>query len=271
MSRSITFQIMQLSAQPPKTEPSRLLRRYFDRMFHELGPQGWWPARTRFEIILGAILTQNTSWQNVVLALKGLRKEGLLSLPRLKRSTCAEIESCIRPAGFFRQKARTLRNFLDWLECNCHGSLAAMFQRSAAELRRELLNIRGLGLETADAILLYAGRRPFFVADAYTRRILGRHGLVAEDAGYPAVQEFLHHHLPADYALFNEFHALLVGVGKRFCKRSAAQCAGCPLEEFLERPQAGGRGLQFCGGLARSSEHSPAELAEPRLDGAGVS
>lgn len=258
---------MQLSAQPPKTEPSELLRRYFGRMFHELGPQGWWPARTRFEIILGAILTQNTSWQNVVLALQRLRKEGLLSLPRLKRATCAEIESCLRPAGFFRQKARTIRSFLDWLEYHCHGSLAAMFQRPAAELRRELLNIKGLGPETADAILLYAVGRPFFVADAYTRRILGRHGLVAEDARYSTVQDFLHHHLPADLALFNEFHALLVAVGKRFCKRTAPQCAGCPLEKFLERPQAGGRDLEFRRGAAEPSEHSPAELGETPMGG----
>lgn len=213
--------------------PTEALRLYYARMLARLGSQGWWPARTRLEVILGAILTQNTAWQNAALALKRLRSAGLLKLAALRRASRAEIESAVRPAGFYRQKARTIRNFLDWLERACRGSLARMFTRPAAELRGELVEIIGLGPETADAILLYAGRQPFFVADAYTRRILARHELVPAGAGYSAVQEFLHSHLPLDQALFNEYHALLVEVGKRYCLRQAPRCNACPLEEFL--------------------------------------
>jgi endonuclease III related protein len=217
----------------PATEPSQLLRLYFDSMYLKLGPQGWWPGRTRLEVILGAILTQNTSWLNAELALRKLRKAGLLTLFRLRRASLLQIETLIRSSGFFRQKARTIRTFLEWLDSNCGGSLATMFKLSGAKLRRDLLGIRGLGPETVDAILLYAGNQPFFVADAYTRRILNRHGLLREEAPYTSAQLFLHTHMPADPQLFNEFHALLVEVGKRFCKRAAPLCLGCPLEEFL--------------------------------------
>jgi endonuclease III related protein len=230
---------MSLSAQSA-TEPNVLLRQYFDSMFQALGPQGWWPARTRLEVILGAILTQNTSWQNAAAALKGLRKAGFLALSRLKRASLPEIQTLIRPAGFFRQKARTIRNFLDWLDADCAGSLSAMLDRPSADLRRELLGIKGLGPETVDAIMLYAGGQPYFVADAYTRRVLIRHALLPEEAGYSLAQRFLHSHLPADSKLFNEYHALLVEVGKRHCKRSVPQCPGCPLETFLPAPRASG-------------------------------
>jgi endonuclease-3 related protein len=201
-----------------------------------LGPQGWWPARTRLEVILGAILTQNTSWKNVQLAIRRLGNAGLLSLAALASGTRSEIEAAIRPAGFYRQKAQTIQTFMAWLGRSYQGSLNALFARPPEELRQELLAVRGFGPETVDAILLYAGRQPFFVADAYTRRILSRHGWVSEDAGYREVQEFLHRHLPPDQGMFNEFHALLVETGKRHCKRQAPCCEGCPLEEFL-RPQ----------------------------------
>lgn len=226
---------MQFPAQPLKTEPSLLLPRYFDRMLQAFGPQHWWPARTRLEVILGAILTQNTSWRNAALALKGLRERGLISVDRLELCSRSEIETLLRPAGFFRQKARTIRNFLNWLNEKCGGSLTVMFKRSSEIVRKDLLSIQGLGPETVDAILLYAGRRPFFVADAYTRRIFGRHGLIPLNSAYSSVQDFLHRRLPRDPALFNEYHALLVEVGKRYCKRSAPACGGCPLEIFLAR------------------------------------
>jgi endonuclease-3 related protein len=228
---------MTLAAQPAR-DPGDLLRKYFDSMYQGLGPQRWWPARTRLEVILGAILTQNTSWQNAALALRRLRKEGLLTLPRLGQANPVVVEALIHPAGFYRQKARTIRNFLAWLDLTCGGSLATMFGRDSARLRGELLAIKGLGPETVDAILLYAGGQPYFVADAYTRRILSRHSLLSNDASYAAAQEFLHSHLPADAKLFNEFHALLVEVGKRRCQRSNALCQGCPLEPFLPRPTA---------------------------------
>jgi endonuclease-3 related protein len=224
--------IMPISAQPA-IEPSKLLRRYYDSMFREFGPQHWWPARTRLEVILGAILTQNTSWQNAALAIKGLRQAGFLSLVRLKWARRNEIEIAIRPAGFYRQKARTIRNFLDWLDVHCAGSLARMFRRPGAQLRQELLEIQGLGPETVDAILLYAGNLPFFVADAYTRRILARHELLPEGIGYEQTRRFLHAHLPSDAQLFNEFHAQLVETGKRHCWHSSPNCHACPLEPFL--------------------------------------
>jgi endonuclease III related protein len=214
-----------------------LLIRYYRRMLARLGPQKWWPARTRLGVILGAILTQNTSWTNVELAMWRLRHVGFLKLSRLRQATRTEIEAAIRPAGFYRQKAQTIQTFIAWLDRSSHGSLHTLFARPPQELRRELLLLRGLGPETVDAILLYAGRKPFFVADAYTRRILSRHGLAPQGADYDAVQGLLHRNLPPDPAMFNEFHALLVEVGKRYCKRQAAFCHGCPLENFL----AGGR------------------------------
>jgi endonuclease-3 related protein len=228
---------MTFAAQPAR-EPGNLLRQYFDSMYQELGPQRWWPARTRLEVILGAILTQNTSWENASLALKQLRKAGMLALPKLQQATTSELEKLIQPSGFYRQKARTIRNFLAWLELTCGGSLATMFGRNSAQLRGKLLTIKGLGPETVDAILLYAGGQPCFVADAYTRRILSRHGLLPSHAGYAVAQEFLHSHLPADAKLFNEFHALLVEVGKRRCQRANPRCQGCSLELFLPKPTA---------------------------------
>jgi len=214
------------------------LQQYFAKMLRVLGPQGWWPARTRLEVILGAILVQNTAWQNAALALKKLKQNRLLILAALKNASLGEVEACVASAGFYRQKARTIRNFLTWLEETCDGSLAVMFALPPAELRRGLLQIKGLGPETADAILLYAGRHPVFVADSYSRRILARHGMVPRRAGYAQVQEFLHRHLPADQTLFNEYHALLVEVGKKYCKRQIALRDECPLQEFLPRDEA---------------------------------
>jgi endonuclease III related protein len=223
----------EVSARPERPEPDSELLAYFKEVLGWLGPQGWWPARTRLEVILGAILTQNTSWNNAAMGIRGLRRAGLLSWPALGGASQPELEAAIRPAGFYRQKARTIRNFISWLERSYGGSLGRMFAQPAEALRQELLGVKGLGPETVDAILLYAGEKPFFVADAYTRRILARHEFISPQAGYATAQEFLHRHLPADAGLFNEFHALLVEVAKRFCKRSTADCAACPLEAWL--------------------------------------
>ncbi len=230
------------AARAQTAEPAKTLRRYYATLLQKLGPQGWWPARTRLEVILGAILTQNTAWYNAALALRKLRNAGLLSLARLGEASWTELASCIRSAGFYRQKARTIRNFLQHLNGPYGGSLTSLFATPPGELRRQLLEVKGLGSETVDAILLYAGRKVFFVADAYTRRILARHELVPPNAGYSVVQQFLHQHLPADQALFNEFHALLVDVGKRHCKRQVPHCNGCPLEPFLARDHRVGAG-----------------------------
>jgi endonuclease-3 related protein len=158
----------------------------------------------------------------------------------LRSTNRSELESLIRPAGFFRQKAGAIGSFLEYLQGSHQGSLARLFARPGEELRRDLLGLKGFGPETVDAILVYAGRYPYFVADAYTRRVLARHELVPPDAGYAEVQALLHQHLAADPALFNEYHALLVKVGKRYCKRQAPHCEGCPLEEFLPPAQVRG-------------------------------
>jgi endonuclease-3 related protein len=213
--------------------PGSLLSRYYSVLRGRFGPQQWWPARTRLEVILGAILTQNTAWHNATLALRNLRQAGLLSWQGLRRAPLPRLEACLRPAGFYRQKARTIRDFVDWLARQHAGSLLRLFSLPAEQLRGQLLSRKGLGPETVDAILLYAAERPLFVADAYTRRVLARHGFVSAAADYHETQEFLHAHLPREAPLFNEFHALLVEVGKRHCKPQSPRCAGCPLEEFL--------------------------------------
>ncbi len=255
-----------MAGELPAPEPGEALHRYYEASLLHLGPQRWWPARTRLEVILGAILTQNTAWRNAALALKRLRKTGLLKVGRLVKASQAELESCVRPAGFFRQKAQTIRNFLDWLGRAHRGSLAAAFAQEPAELRRQLLEIKGFGPETADAILLYAGHRPFWVADAYTRRILARHALLASGASYSAAQAFLHRHLPADHALFNEYHALLVEVGKRYCQPRAPRCDACPLKEFLP-PTSGARLADARAGNATylSRVEGPLDAGKARL------
>ena len=224
---------MQRAAQPFGVEPGEVLETYYEEILRQFGPQGWWPARTRLEVILGAILTQNTTWQNAARAIARLRNSGLLRWGRLRQAPLPELEGCVRPAGYFRQKSRTIQTFVQWLDSAHQGSLDALFSQPPDLARDQLLALRGFGPETADAILLYAGKLPFFVADAYTRRVLGRHGLLLPEDGYSAAQQFLHRHLPADEGLFNEFHALLVETGKRYCKRKAAECRGCPLEPYL--------------------------------------
>jgi endonuclease III related protein len=228
---------MQRAAQPLGVEPGEVLAQYYQTLLRQFGPQGWWPARTRLEVILGAVLTQNTSWRNVTVAIRRLRKAGFLRWTQLLRASTAQLESCIRPAGYFRQKARTIRTFAEWLKSSHQGSLKELFAQPPELLRGQLLQLRGLGPETVDAILLYAGKQPFFVADAYTRRVLARHGLISPGDGYSQAQQFLHQHLPAEEAVYNEFHALLVEAGKRYCKRQAPQCEGCPLRDFLPPAQ----------------------------------
>jgi endonuclease III related protein len=224
---------MRRAAQPFGVEPGEVLEQYYKSLLQQFGPQGWWPARTRLEVILGTILTQNTAWQNVTVAIRRLRKGGFLRWPRLREASTIQIEACLRPAGYFRQKTRTIQSFVKWLDTTHHGSLDALFAQPPQALRNRLLERPGLGPETVDAILLYAGKQPFFVADAYTRRVLSRHGLISPRDGYAAAQQYLHQYLPRDQAIYNEFHALLVETGKRHCKRQAPQCDDCPLENFL--------------------------------------
>lgn len=225
---------MRRASEQKVVAPGETLRRFHTTLLESFGPQGWWPARTRWEVIWGAILTQNTTWRNATLALKNLRKARLLAWRPLRQVPLRELEQMIRPAGFYRQKARTLHNFANWIGQAHGGSLDSLFSLGSARARTQLLALKGIGPETADAILLYSGRLPVFVADAYTRRVLARHQFLSPTADYASAQEFLHLHLPPDESLFNEFHALLVEAAKRFCHRNVAHCEECPLGKFLE-------------------------------------
>lgn len=213
---------------------ARALRRYYRRLHRHFGQQHWWPARTRLEMILGAYLTQNASWSNVEKALGNLRRARALSAAKLVRLPARRLAKLLRPAGYFRQKTRFVRSFVKHLERNYGGSVARLLRRPAPELRTELLSLPGIGPETADSVLLYAGGHPVFVVDAYTRRILGRHHLAPRDARYEELQEFFHRHLPPQTKLFNEFHALLVATGKNYCHRQNPDCPACPLGVELE-------------------------------------
>ncbi len=209
------------------------LKRYYEHLFQAFGPQHWWPARTRLEVILGAILTQNTSWRNTERALRVLRRRGWLRFDSLLQVSPGKLAEAIRSAGFYRQKAKTIRRFLMLVDAEYGGSLPKLFSRPTPELREQLLGIGGFGPETVDSVLVYAAGRPSFVVDAYARRILERHGLIPLKASYDQIQALFHRSLPADATVFNEYHALIVKVGKDYCKRTAPDCAHCPLEPFL--------------------------------------
>jgi len=200
----------------------------YDKLFAAWGPQHWWPGETRLEIIVGAILTQNTAWTNVEKAIVNLKKARALNLERLHRASRDELAAWIRPAGYFNIKAKRLKCFFDALHNTFDGSLRKMFARETAELRAWLLNVNGIGPETADSILLYAGNRPVFVIDAYTKRFMSRHGWCAGNAPYDELAAQMVSCLPNDIQLYNEYHALIVHLGKDFC-RPKPRCEQCPL------------------------------------------
>jgi len=208
-----------------------MLRAFFDAMLAAYGPQHWWPARTRTEVVIGAILTQNTAWRNVERAIDNLRAAGALDWTVLRDMPTERLAELIRPAGTYNIKTRRLRAFINFLWDRYDGDLDRLLARPLPTLREELLGISGIGRETADAIILYAGGQPTFVVDAYTARILHRHRLIDEYADYEEIKDLFESNLPADAALFNEYHALLVEVGKRHC-RPRPICEGCPLAQF---------------------------------------
>jgi endonuclease III related protein len=217
----------------PESAPRPELERYYQTLFTALGPQRWWPARTPFEVIVGAILTQNTAWTNVERAIANLRRANLLTPAALERVERRRLERLIRSSGYFRQKARKLKEFVRFLRREFGGSLARMFRTPTAELRERVLSVHGIGRETADSILLYAGGHSVFVVDAYTQRILARHGLAGEKAGYEQVRALFEASLPRDPATYNEFHGLIVNVGKNWCRTREPRCQECPLQPFL--------------------------------------
>lgn len=252
----------------PNSDP---IRAYYHTLLSTWGRQHWWPAQSRFEVIVGAYLTQNTSWTNVEKALSNLRQARRLSLSGIRRTPQATLEKLIRSAGYFRQKAQRLKTFVRFLDRRYDGSLSRMFAQPTAQLREELLALNGVGPETADSILLYAGNHPVFVVDAYTRRILERHELISPRAAYDEIREQFERALPLVAAkaagsqteratgtpatrprgsshppsrmstaprspiaqVFNEMHGLIVGVGKNYCLNSRPQCDTCPLRDFL--------------------------------------
>ena len=207
---------------------SEQLTEIYELLFERFGPQHWWPGETQFEIITGAILTQNTSWANVEKAIANLKSADLLSPEKLHHLDLSQLAELIRPAGYYNIKAKRLTCFVNWLFENYNGKLTSLEGVDTGQLRADLLAIKGIGPETADSILLYAFDRPVFVVDAYTARIACRHGLIEPDADYEQLRELFQSNLPQDTQLFNEYHALLVRLGKEFC-RPKANCPACPL------------------------------------------
>ncbi len=199
-------------------------------LYSRYGPQKWWPAESDLECIIGTILTQNTTWKNVEKAIDQLKQHGLISIQRLSSISIYELAQIIRSSGYFNQKALKIKNLVSFVNANYAGNIDKMLGQDLYALREKLLSIKGIGPETADSIILYAAKKPTFVIDAYTYRILSRHGLIAEDSSYQEMQELFMDSLPDDTKLFNEYHALLVKVGKEHCKKKSPLCNGCPLE-----------------------------------------
>lgn len=202
----------------------------YQLLYDAFGPQHWWPGETTFEIITGAILTQNTSWTNVEKAIANLKSAGQLTPEALFHIDISRLAELIRPAGYYNIKTKRLKSFITWLYDNYDGEMTNIELVNTNRLREELLEVKGIGRETADSILLYALGRPVFVVDAYTARITMRHKLIDPGADYEQLRELFESNLPEDVQLFNEYHALLVRTGKEFCKPKA-KCSGCPLEK----------------------------------------
>jgi endonuclease III related protein len=208
-----------------------MMMSFYEALFGHYGPQRWWPGETPFEVMVGAVLTQNTNWNNVEKAIGNLKAAGLLEPWKLHRVDGMELARLIRPAGYYNIKTRRLKNLVRWL-CEQHeGRIENLESRSVEALREELLAVSGVGRETADSILLYALNKPIFVVDAYTYRVLVRHRCIAPESDYDEVREYCQSKLGGDRVLFNEFHALLVRVGKEYC-RPSPQCLECPLNAF---------------------------------------
>ncbi|MCA9405487.1 MAG: endonuclease III domain-containing protein [Candidatus Omnitrophica bacterium] len=205
-----------------------ILKNIYQRLFKTYGPQHWWPGETKFEIIVGAILTQNTNWQNVEKAIANLKQAQCLNPKALKNVKVSRLTAFIRPSGYFNIKAKRLKNFINFLFEEYDGNLSRMSREETGILRQKLLAVNGIGPETADSILLYAFDKPVFVVDAYTKRIFSRHHIVGAGEEYHSVQRVFTESLPADIPVYNEYHALIVRLAKDFCK-TKPECAQCPL------------------------------------------
>ncbi len=206
------------------------LMEIYDLLYKRFGPQNWWPAETQFEVIVGAILTQSTSWRNVEKAISNLRTAGVLSLDGLLETDIDKLAELIRPSGYYNMKARKLKAIAGFLSENSGSDLDSLIKRPLDEVRQDLLSVYGVGPETADSILLYAGGLPSFVIDAYTRRIFGRLGIIPEDLSYEKARTFFMDNLPPSAQLFNEYHALIVRLGKEMCTSRNPKCNLCPVK-----------------------------------------
>ena len=215
-------------------------------LFGSYGPRKWWPAKTRFEVIVGAILTQNVSWHNAKIAINNLKHAGLLSPESMLKAPLKGIACRIKSSRFYNQKAKKLKIFCRYLASRYGGSLDRMFSKDMDLLRKELLGLKGIGRETADCILLYAGRKPSFVVDAYTKRFLARYGLAKADAAYDEVRSFFMNNLPEDVPLFNEYHALVVHHSHFVCK-SKPQCGICEIKDIDRNVYCKSSGRKGCG------------------------
>lgn len=243
------------------------VRQIYRRLSRAWGPQNWWPADSPFEVVVGAILTQNTSWTNVEKALANLREAGVLSIAGMRGLTIPELEGLIRSSGYFRQKAARLKGFVEFVDANFGGSLKALLDQPAVLLREQLLGLKGIGPETADSILLYAGQHEVFVVDTYTRRVLERHAAIGPKATYEQIRKLVEDALDSETPagnesdglserrpsahppsamseasrtalaqIFNEMHGLFVQVGKHYCWKSNPGCEACPLGNLLKPP-----------------------------------
>ena len=208
------------------------IQQSYDALFSRWGEQHWWPGQTPLEMMLGAILTQNTAWTNVEMAISNLRKNNALNFQTLDKASQEQISEWIRPAGYFNQKAGYIRVMIETIRKRFDGSLDKLFALDAPTLRKELLSWKGIGPETADSILLYAAKRPVFVVDAYTKRVCSRHGWCDKKASYDSVARLFTDNLPEDVQLYNEYHALIVRLCKEHCN-TQPKCEVCPLESLL--------------------------------------
>jgi len=212
----------------PLSATGEQLATIFFRLLEQFGPRFWWPAETPFEVCIGAILTQNTAWTNVEKAISALKNEGLLTIQGIEAIETPLLAELIRPSGYYNVKSVRIKGFVQWLRQHHSGSLEIMFSGEWRKLREELLTVAGIGPETCDSILLYAGEKPTFVVDAYTRRLFHRLGVLRGDSGYDETRQMFMEHLPGDVQLFNEYHALIVQECKTFC-RTRPLCGDCPL------------------------------------------
>ena len=233
------------------------LLQIYRKLYKEFGPQHWWPARTKFEVIVGAILTQNTNWGNVEKAIRQLKAAGVLSELALRDIPVTKLAALIKPAGYFNVKARRLKNFMRFFFDEYQGSLKTMGQEYLPHLRHKLLQVNGIGPETADSILLYALDKPVFVVDAYTKRFLYRHNLISPKAEYHQTQELFSTNFDAGIPFFREYHALIVALGKNYCKPTPS-CEHCPLNRvrYSLSAKCGSCHRAFLGGEKRIATKS---------------